>query len=227
MKKVYSIFLSFFILIFLSSYNPYNLDLTNKNNNNFLKVEKIEIINNSLIKKTEIKTKLRKIYNKNIFFINRKDVEEPLKGINFLKKVEVKKKYPNTIVVKIFETKPTAILYKNKDKYLLDDLSNLMLLENYTNFDKLPNIFGEGAEIHFLNFFNELKNSNFPIQKIKNFYFFQIVRWDLQLLNDKIVKFPSNINMKIIKKSIELLARKDFENYKIIDLRVDDKIIVE
>jgi len=227
MKKVYSIFLSFFILIFLSSYNRYNLDLTNKNNNNFLKVEKIEIINNSLIKKTEIKTKLRKIYNKNIFFINRKDVEEPLKGINFLKKVEVKKKYPNTIVVKIFETKPTAILYKNKDKYLLDDLSNLMLLENYTNFDKLPSIFGEGAEIHFLNFFNELKNSNFPIQKIKNFYFFQIVRWDLQLLNDKIIKFPSNINMKIIKKSIELLARKDFENYKIIDLRVDDKIIVE
>jgi len=102
-----------------------------------------------------------------------------------------------------------------------------MLLENYTNFDKLPSIFGEGAEIHFLNFFNELKNSNFPIQKIKNFYFFQIVRWDLQLLNDKIIKFPSNINMKIIKKSIELLARKDFENYKIIDLRVDDKIIVE
>ena len=30
-----------------------------------------------------------------------------------------------------------------------------------------------------------------------------------------------------IKKSIELLKRKDFENYKIIDLRIDGKIIVE
>jgi len=30
MKKVYIIFLSFFILIFLYSYNPYNFDLTNK-----------------------------------------------------------------------------------------------------------------------------------------------------------------------------------------------------
>jgi len=30
-----------------------------------------------------------------------------------------------------------------------------------------------------------------------------------------------------IKKSIELLDRKDFQNYNIIDLRVDGKIIVE
>ena len=30
-----------------------------------------------------------------------------------------------------------------------------------------------------------------------------------------------------IKKTIELLDRKDFENYNIIDLRIDGKIIVE
>ena len=227
MKKIYSIFLSILILIFLSSYNPSSLSQTTKKNNNFLKVEKIEIINNFLIKKIKINEKLKEIYNKNIFFINRKEVEEPLKGINFLEKVEVKKKYPDTIIVKIFETKPIAIIYINKDKYLLDNLSNLIVFESNKNFEKLPTIFGEGAEIHFMNFFNKLENGKFPTQKIKNFYFFQIGRWDLQLLNDKIIKFPSNINLEIIKQSIELLKREDFENYKIIDLRVDDKIIVE
>ena len=78
-----------------------------------------------------------------------------------------------------------------------------------------------------MNFFNQLENNHFPNRKIKNFYYFQIGRWDLQLLNDKIIKFPHNNVDDAIKKSIELLNRKDFENYNIIDLRVDGKIIVE
>ena len=67
----------------------------------------------------------------------------------------------------------------------------------------------------------------FPIKYVKNFYFYQIDRWDLQLLNDKTIKFPhKNVETAIVK-SIELLNRKDFENYNIIDLRIEGKIIVE
>ena len=61
----------------------------------------------------------------------------------------------------------------------------------------------------------------------KNFIFFQIERWDLQLANDIIIKFSHNNIEDAIKKSIELLDHKDFENYNIIDLRIDGKIIVE
>ena len=32
--------------------------------------------------------------------------------------------------------------------------------------------------------FSELNKANFPHKKIKNYYFFQIGRWDLQLLDD-------------------------------------------
>jgi len=49
----------------------------------------------------------------------------------------------------------------------------------------------------------------------------------LQLANDRLIKFPHNNIDDAIKKSIELLDRKDFENYNIIDLRIDGKIIVE
>ena len=72
-----------------------------------------------------------------------------------------------------------------------------------------------------------MENNNFPTNKIKKFYFFQIGRWDLQLVNDKVIKFPHNNVEDAIQKSIELLDRKDFENYNIIDLRVGGKIIVE
>jgi len=227
MKKLYRIVLLILVLIFLSTYSPNKFDLILEKNNTFLKIQKIKIVNNFLIKSSEIKEKLSTIYNRNIFSIKKEDIEEPLKEINFLEKVEVKKKYPNTIVVKIFETKPVAILYKNKAKYLLDSSSNLIFFENNMNFNQLPSVFGIGAENYFVYFFNQLENNNFPINNIKKFYFFQIGRWDLQLVNDKMIKLPHDNIEDAIKKSIELLNRKDFQNYNIIDLRVDGKIIVE
>ena len=227
MKKLYRIVLLIIVLIFLSTYSPNEFNFILEKKNTFLKVQKIMIVNNFLIKNNEIKKKLDEIYNKNIFLIKRKDIEESLKEINFLEKVEVRKRYPNTIIVKIFETKPVAILYKNKAKYLLDSSSNLIFFEEDAHFNKLPRVFGEGAESHFIYFLNWLENNNFPIKSIKKFYFFQIGRWDLQLVNNKIIKFPYNNVEEAIKKSIELLGRKDFESYNIIDLRIDGKIIVE
>ena len=227
MKKLYRIVLLIIVLIFLTTYSPSELNLILKKNNTFFKIQKIEITNNSLIKSGEIKEKLSKIYKKNIFLIKRKDIEDPLKGVDFLEKIEVKKKYPNTIIIKIFETKPVAILYKNKAKYLLDSSSNLIFFEDNMNFNQLPSVFGEGAKNHFMHFFSQLENNNFPIRNVKKFYFFQIGRWDLQLANDRLIKFPHNNIDDAIKKSIELLDRKDFENYNIIDLRIDGKIIVE
>ena len=79
----------------------------------------------------------------------------------------------------------------------------------------------------FINFYNQLENNNFPNQKIKNFYYFQIGRWDLQLLNDLIIKFPASKIKEAIQQSVELLTRKDFENYNVIDLRIHGKIVVE
>ena len=227
MKKLYRIVLLVIVLIFLSTYSPSGFNLISKKDNTFLKIQKIEIVNNSLIKNTEIKEKLSKIYNKNILLIRREDIEDPLKEINFLEKIEVKKKYPNTIIVEVFETKPVATLYKNKTKYLLDSLSNLILFKDNENFNQLPSIFGEEAEKYFMYFFNQLENNNFPIENVKKFYFFQIGRWDLQLASGRLVKFPHRNIDYAIKKSIELLDRKDFENYNVIDLRIDGKIIVK
>ena len=69
--------------------------------------------------------------------------------------------------------------------------------------------------------------NNFPSKKIVNYYYFKIDRWDIQLQNGKTIKFPYNNVEYAIQKSIELLKRKDFEKYNIIDLRVHGKIVVE
>ena len=227
MKKFYRIILLLIIFIFLSTYNPSKFDLIAKRGSDFFTVQDIEITNNLLISKNQVIEKLDSIYGKSIFFLKENDIQESIKDINFLKKVEVKKIYPNTVIVKIFETIPVGILFKNKEKYLLDNSSNLIPFNEEMNFSNLPDIFGEGAENNFMYFFNKLKNNNFPKHKIKKYYFFQVGRWDLELINNKIIKFPHQNTERAIKKSLELLDRKDFANYNIIDLRVDGKIIVE
>ena len=227
MKKFYKIIILLLLFAFLSTYTPNESNLNLKNNNNFFNIKKIIVKNNLLVKKKYIYEKLDKIYNKNIFSVKREDIEEALKTINFLGKIEVKKRYPDTIIVKIFETKPLGILFKNKKRYLIDSSSNLISIREDENFEELPNIFGEGAEKNFISFLNKLKNNNFSIKQINKFYYFKIGRWDVELINNKTIKFPYNISGEVIKKSIELLNDNDFKNYNTIDLRVDGKIIVE
>tara|TARA_B100000029_G_scaffold450664_1_gene474756 strand:- start:1668 stop:2351 length:684 start_codon:yes stop_codon:yes gene_type:complete len=227
MIKVYKIFLLILVLILLSTFNPNKFEISYKTKDNFFKIEKIIILNNSLVKKDIILKRLDQLYGKNIFLIKRKNIEESIKNISFLEKIEVKKKYPSTVKIKIFETKPIGVVFKDKKKYLLDSSSNLIEYDETTLFKELPNIFGDLAEENFVDFFNDLKKNRFPINKIKNFYFFQVGRWDLQLFDNITIKFPHKVSEKLIKKTTKLLNRKDFQNYKIIDLRVPGKIIVE
>jgi len=227
MKKFYRIVLLLALFIFLTTYTTSGLNVFPKKTNLFFEIQNIEIVNNHIINKEEIDKKLANILGKNILFIKRNDLEKPLKSIDFLEKIEVKKKYPNTVIIKVYETKPIAIIFKKSKKYLLDSSSNLITFKESMFIDDFPSVFGEGAEKNFVNFFNKLENNNFPKQRVKNYYYFQIGRWDIQLLDGQIIKFPSNKTAKAIRQSIELLNRKDFKNYNIIDLRIQGKVVVE
>ena len=227
MKRFYRIFLLLLALTFLTTYNPSKLNIFPKKENSLFKIKNIEVINNNIISEEKIRKKLTHIYDKNILFIKRRDIEESLKKIDFLNKIEVKKKYPKTVIIKIYETKPIAFLFKKEKKYLIDTASNLVTLIENIPIKELPNVFGDGAEFEFIEFFNKLKKNKFPNQRIKNYYYFQINRWDIQLFNDQIIKFPANKQDEAIQQIIKLINREDFKNYNIIDLRIHGKIIVE
>ncbi len=227
MRKFYRIFLLLSTFVFLTTYNFNQSNILKKKNKYFFKIRNIEVIDIKIIKKNEIIEKLTNIYGKNIFFIKKKDIVEPLKSINFIEKIEVKKKYPNTIIIKIKETSPLGVLFKDNTKYILDSSSNLIIFDEFLFNKKFTSIFGEGAEFNFVNFFNELENNNFPKEKVKKFYYFKIGRWDLQFLNSQIIKFPADKIKEAIQKSIKLLNRENFKKYNVIDLRIDGKIVVE
>jgi cell division protein FtsQ len=228
MKKTYIIILLVACLILLSTFSRTSLNSIKIKKNYFFKVKNIEIVNTSLIKEEEIKKRLSYIEGKNIINLKKREIRNSLLGINFLKDIEVKKKYPNTIFIKVKETIPLAIIIKKEKKYLIDSESRLIPFDmNITSFKNLPNIFGEGAENYFKDFLQNLKKNNFPYKKIKNYFYYQSGRWDIRLLNDKTIKFPINNVTESIKESIELLKRPDFADYNIIDLRVSGGVIVE
>jgi cell division septal protein FtsQ len=227
MKKIYKLIILLTSLLFLTTYTTKEISIFSTQKKSIFQIKKIKITNNYLINKQEILKKVKKINNKNIFLIKKEEVEQPLSNINYIDKIEVKKKYPDTIIIKIYETKPIAIITIKNKKFIIDNKSNLISFNDNKLTKSLPNVFGEGADKEFVVFLGKLKKYNFLIKSIKNFYYFKIGRWDLELTNNKIIKLPSNKLEMAIKESIKLLNREDFKNYSIIDLRINDKIIVE
>ncbi len=226
MKKINKIVLLLIGLIFLSTYSPQKI-ITSEQKIELFNIKNIKIKNNLLIQKSEIEENLSHIYNKNIFLIKSKDIQSSLEKIDFIQKIEVKKKYPDAIIVTIYETKPIAIINIKDRKFFLDSSFKVLPINDNINYGILPNIFGEDTVKSFKYFYSALKKNNFPIKKVKNFYFFKSERWDIQFQNNKIIKYPYEDINNAIKTSIELIKRNDFKNYNIIDLRMHDKVVVE
>ena len=228
MKRLPKIFFLFILFIFLTTYNPKETKfLLNIEYHGLFNIQNIEVTNNYLISDQKIKLKLKNLYGKNIFFVKINYLEEMLLQIDLLNKIEVKKKYPNTIKIKIYEEKAIATLNQKNSKFFVMESSKLVPFSADLNFKNLPNVFGESSEIYLPNFLKKLKDVQFPVESIKNYYFFKIGRWDIQLENDQLLKFPFENVTDSIRQSIQLINRKDFQKFKVIDLRISDKIITE
>ena len=80
-------------------------------------LKKIIVANNFLIKEKDIKNLLLPVYDRNLVFLDYSEIEKALMQNSFIESFNIKKKYPNTLKIKIFEKKPIAIL-QNKKKIL-------------------------------------------------------------------------------------------------------------
>ena len=203
-------------------------------NNNALKILK----SNFLISNIEIKTnysevekkilnKTNYLLNKNILLINKTIISNNLSGLNFLEKVEIKKKFPSTITIKASRTDIIGITYKNQKKYYVGLNGKFILQKNLTSNEKLPLIFGNFKIQKFIKLLNVLKNQNIDSNLISKYYFHKNKRWDLYLKDNIIIKLPS--------KNIENALDK-YKNFKkldkikpntILDLRISNRIVIK
>ena len=180
------------LLILLSTIFP-----AKKINISKFNLKTIKIENNFLIKDSEIKKLLVSIYDRNLIFLKSKEIEEILMQNNFIEGFNIKKKYPNTLKIKIFEKKPIAILIVKKRKFYLSDKIDLIEFKNIKDFENLPLIFGNKDE--FKVFYENLKSIDFPFELIKKYTLYNSKRWDLETINKKTIRLPiKNYNIKLI-----------------------------
>ena len=79
-------------------------------------LEEIQIDNNFVLKEKDIKDLLTPLYEKNLILLSYSEIEKALMQNSFIASFKVKKVYPKTLKIKIFENKPIAIvLYKKKN----------------------------------------------------------------------------------------------------------------
>ena len=218
MKK--KLVIGIILLILLSTFIPQKLSFINKFN-----IKKIEVENNSILKDQEIKNELAFLYNTNLIFLNTLNIQTTLKKQTFLKGFEIKKVYPNTLKIKIFEKKPIFILQHKDEKFFLNkniELINYLDLEKYK---KLPVIFGDKKNFEIL--YKNLQKIDFPLKLIKNFYLFELNRWDLETYEEKIIKLPPENYNKSLKNFMILREKNNFDKYNLFDYRIINQLILK
>ena len=218
MKKRLIIALS--LLILLTTINSKQSFIISKFN-----LKTIIIENNSLLKDEDIKSLLSPFYNKNLILLDNNEFKKALMQNSFIESFNIKKKYPSTLKVKIFEKNPIAILVTQNKKFYLSEKIDLIEFKNLPNYPNLPYVFGNIDD--FKIFYRDLRKINFPLDIIKKYTLYGTKRWDLETENHNIIKLPSKNYIKSLESYLNLKNKNGFEKYKLFDYRIRDQLILK
>ena len=218
MKK--RLLIALFLLILFTTINSQQRFIIS-----YFDLKTIEIENNLLLKDNDIKNLLISFYNKNLVLLKNDEVKKALMQNSLIESFNIKKKYPNTLKVKIFEKKPFVVLLNKKSKYYLSEKIDLIEFKDLPNYQTLPHVLGNKDD--FKIFYNNLKKINFPLDIIKKYTLFETNRWDLETKNNQVIKLPSKNYIKSLKNFLNLKNKNDFEKYELFDYRINNQLILK
>ena len=194
-------------------------------NNINLVALKFQNINNVNITGLDIKNKLillKEIENfnlKNIFLINKIDLKNEIELNTLVENYSIFKRYPSSLDINIEKTKFLANINKNGQIFYIG--SNGKFIKNNSLNNEPPFIFGNPEVFEFFKIKEIIDKSKISYTEIKNLYFFPSKRWDLELIDNTIIKLPNdNINLALN------LAIKFLNDHKFIDARIKNQIIL-
>lgn len=221
MNKTLIFLSSILLIIMLTTFNPTSFNYKF----NIFPIEKIVITNHKVLKKEKLLDLFNSEFlNSSLFYLNTEKVNKILKNNLLIKKVEIKKIYPDKLMIKIYEKEPIAIINKKDGRFYLTNTGEEIKFFQSIQLEKLPNIFGK--QKNFLEIYSSLKKLNFPILKIKSFYYFDIGRWDIIMNNKILIKLPVENFNKSLANYLSIRNNLNFEKYKIFDYRIKDQLIL-
>ena len=213
-RKSKKILIYFFLLLVVGSINNINL--------NGLKFQKINNIN---ITGLDFKNKLillKDIENfnlKNIFLINKIDLKDEIESNTLVENYSIFKRYPSSLDISIEKTQILAKINKNGQIFYIG--SNGKFIKNDSLNNEPPFIFGNPDVFEFFKIKEIIDKSKISYTEIKNLYFFPSKRWDLELIDNTIIKLPNDNIYLALNLAIEFLS-----DHKFIDARIKNQIIL-
>ncbi len=221
MRKFTITFFLILLAIILTTFNPNNFNI----GFNLFKINKIEIKNLKVLDKKKIKNLFDKEFSEsNLLVLDKKKIDKIASDNALIDYIEFRKIYPSKLQVIIYEKETIAIInYKQNKFYLTKDGEEIEYFKNAI-LEKLPNIFGK--QKNFLEIYATMSQLNFPISKIKSFYYFEIGRWDIILENDKIIKLPVENFISSLDNFMKLYRKINYEKYSVFDYRIKDQLIL-
>ena len=213
------IFIYFFIFFILGTYNNKKFS-----NLSFPKIDNYKISGLSKASNNKIFQDLSYLQNQNLFFLKKSKILKIINSHKVIEKYSVFKNYPSNLDVVIERTNFLALTKKNGLDFLIGSNGNLIEAKNHKV--DLPYIEGNVDISEFLKLKIIIDNSKFDYTKIKNLYYFKSKRWDIETKDNLLIKLP----VKKVEKSFELFfkmyEKEKFKNFKIIDLRQDNQVIL-
>ena len=170
-----------------------------------------------------ISNKIKSGLYKNIFNIDKEDLKEIFDKYNIIEEYKIKKIYPALIQINI---KPTKFVARISDKNWLLVGGNGKLIENKTNNEKLPYIFGKFKAKDFLFFKKNIENSKFDFSEFKILYFFPLCRWDILTTDNILIKLPQENLQQSLNLAHKMISNNNLKDKNLIDLRVSGQLIM-
>ena len=205
----------------LTTFNPSNF----YSGLQFFKIKKIEVKNIVILDSIKIKNLfIEEFYESNLLILNKEKIDKILRENELIEYIEFRKIYPSKLVAKVFEKKTIAIINYKQNKFFLTNNGEEIEFFRNPSLEKLPNIFGK--QKNFLEIYSALQELDFPISKIKSFYYFDIGRWDIMLKNKKVIKLPVKNFTSSLKNFLDLSKENNFEKYSIFDYRIKYQLIL-
>ena len=207
------------IILFTTFISEKNFTIKN------LMINEIRFENNKIVSNEELIKDLSFLYNKNIIFLNTLEIKKKLKKNSFIESLQVKKIYPNKLVIKIFEKQPIAIILRKNKKFFLGKKFELIKYIKISKYENLAVI--NGDEKSFKKLFINLKKTKFPSDLVKKYELQKVGRWNIELIDGRLIKLPINNYKKSLKNFLKIKADRNFEKYKIFDYRLNDQLILK
>ena len=191
-----------------------------------VKLKNVKILGIENTKASQVVNIVSELRGISLTRIDLKKIKAEIDNIDWVSKSELRKIYPSTLEVKVYEHNPIAIWYNEGNKFLVDRDSKIITELNPNKFTNLKVVAGPNALEDIPVIIAMIKNYPEFEKKIKSLLRVGDRRWTIRLHNGITIHLPeTNVanaieEIKDLDREYSLLSRY----IEIIDMRLPDRI---